>query len=218
MEAIRAMSLMYEPLSLNAVVGLPRRGKTAFAILLALQAWLRGARIYSNVWIHDEDGNDLRDPEGRLDSEDPGECLSQLSDIFLDIKEKETWFIDRFLVLDEFSSIADSQRWKEFSWTSDIWKQLGKLGFTGVAIDQNFSRIYNGYRDLVTYKYIVGNTDVNGDRVSLPYCAVIVGQQSANDHAMYSPISDFPVNLKPVFKFYNTHELMYFGKSKKKSR
>ena len=78
MKAIKEMPLMFEPLSLNAVVGLPRRGKTAFAILLALQALMKGARIYSNVWIHDGDGNDLRSPEGRLDSEDPGECLTQL--------------------------------------------------------------------------------------------------------------------------------------------
>lgn len=211
------MNLLYVPLSLNAVVGLPRKGKTALSVLMAIQAHDRGSLVYSNFFINDGKGNDIRAPDGRLDPEDPKECLHQLEDIFVEIKENETWDTERFLILDEFSSLADSQNWKSFSWTTDIWKQLGKLGFTAVALDQNFSRIYNGYRDLVTYKYLVGDMDVNGDYVTLPYCSVVIGRQSSNDHTMYMRVADCYINLSPVFDRYNTHQLMYFGsKSKNK--
>jgi len=144
--------------------------------------------IYSNVNIHDGSGNDIRAPAGRLDPDDPKVCLQQLGDIFRAIYEDESW------------------------------KQLGKIGFTAVALDQNFSRIYNGYRDLTTYKYLVGDTDVNGVHVPLPWVAVCVGRQSVNDHQVYSRIAYFYLDLRPVYKCYNTHQLMYFEKNKKRSR
>lgn len=211
--------LVYEPLSLMADVGLPRRGKTAFAVFKAIQAYLRGSQLYSNVIIHDEFGNDIRAEDGKLDPEEPGELLSQLQDLFIDIRENESWDQSRFMVLDEFSSIADAQDWKKYSWTSGIWKQLGKLGITAVAVDQNFSRIYNGYRDLVTFKYVIGDVDVNGSNVQKPWCSVIVGRQSANDHTLYGKVSDFYCDISLVYKFFDTHQLFYFGKnSKRRSR
>jgi|GEM_PF-5311895 len=57
-----------------------------------------------------------------------------------------------------------------------------KIGFKAVALNQNFSRIYNGYRDLTTYKYLVGDTDVNGVHIPLPWVAVCLGRQSVNDY------------------------------------
>jgi len=96
------------------VCGLPRKGKTAVAVLMALLTRSKGSMIYSNVEMHDGSGNDIRGPAGRLDPDDPKVCLQQLGDIFRAIYEDESWNQPRFLLLDEFSSIADSQNWKEF--------------------------------------------------------------------------------------------------------
>ncbi|MCZ7401673.1 MAG: hypothetical protein O8C61_05575 [Candidatus Methanoperedens sp.] len=209
---------LYVPLNLHAVCGLPRKGKTALVVLMALEAHERGALIYSNVKVTDINRNDIRAPDGRLDPDDPNVCLHQLDEIFQDIRDNETWNIERFLILDEFSSLADAQDWKKYTWTTQLWKQAGKIGITGVAMDQNFSRIYNGYRDITVYKFLVGDVDINGDYVSPPFCSVMVGRQTVNDHAEYTRIADFYVDLTPAFKCYNTHQLMYFGQKKKKTR
>ncbi|WP_143311811.1 hypothetical protein [Candidatus Methanoperedens nitratireducens] len=212
MAYIANLPLYYMPLCLSADVGLPGTGKTAFAVLKGIQAYCRGAKLYSNVIIHDEFGNDLRAEDGRLDADDPGECLAQLEDVFRDIRDNESWNELRYLILDEFSSIADSQTWKNHSWTSQIWKQLAKLNFTGDAIDQNFSRIYNGWRDLVVYKYVITDVDINGSFVPKPWCNVVLGKQSPNDHTRYTRVSDFYINLSLVYDFYLRHQLMYFDK------
>ncbi len=206
------------PLNLHAVCGLPRKGKTALVVLMAIQARERGVAVYANFDIHDGKGNDIRAADGRLDPDDSNHCLQQLDQIFQDIRENESWSIERLLILDEFSSIADAQDWKKYTWTTELWKQLGKIGFTGVALDQNFSRIYNGYRDITVYKYIVGDIDVNGDYVSLPYISVVVGRQSVNDHTVYVRVADFYVDISTAFDKYETHQLMYFGGKSKKKR
>lgn len=207
----------YDPCQLHAVIGLPRKGKTALVVLLAKQAYESGALVYSNVVLSGPGGEDWRAADGRLDADDPKHCLEQVIELCRKIKADKSWNIPRFLFLDEFKRICDSHNWKALAWTDQIWSQIGKLGITAFVIDQSFTRIYNGYRDITAYKYVVMD-QFKRRRYSLPECAVVIASQDPNNHEDYKIISRdgqgrpkaLTVDLSPAFPLYDTHQLLYF--------
>ena len=115
--------------------------ETLHAVRLAKKAYDEGYEIYSNIKLSGN-GGDWRHPQGILDSDSPDTCVNQLFDLFDYIEDEHLEDTPKFLVLDEFSDIADSQRWRDAAWTSNVWKQLGKMGFTSYVTNQAFSMTY----------------------------------------------------------------------------
>lgn len=191
----------FEPLDLGVICGGVRCFKTLHAVRLANIAHTEGYEIYSNVSLSGS-GGDWRCNAGVLDSDDPVNCVHQLFDIFDHISDEHLEEVPKFLFLDEFSDIADPQNWRNAAWTSNIWKQLGKMGFTTYATNQSFNMTYNRYRDNV-------NKMVVTKRLDPSHYTVTIGLQSTVDFTSYKKMVTYALDGSPTFDLYDTRQRMY---------
>lgn len=193
--------LDFEPLDLGVICGGVRCFKTLHAVRLAKLAHDDGYEVYSNIKLSGN-GGDWRHHFGRLDSQNSDVCVSQLFVLFDHIEDEHLEDVPKFLVLDEFSDIADSQRWKDAAWTSNVWKQLGKMGFTSYVTNQSFSMTYNRYRDN-TNKMVITK------RLDETHYTVTIGLQSTANHERYKKTVSYVLNGRSTFELYNTRQRMY---------
>lgn len=191
----------FEPLDLGVICGGVRCFKTLHAVRLAKLAYDEGYEIYSNILLSGN-GGDWRHHLGRLDSNDPDVCVTQLFVLFDHIEDEHLEEVPKFLVLDEFSDIADSQRWRDAAWTSNVWKQLGKMGFTSYVTNQAFSMTYNRYRDNA-------NKMVITKKLMIPHYTVTIGLQSTAKHDIYKKVGSYVLDGSPIYSLYNTRQRMY---------
>lgn len=188
----------FDKLDLIVICGGVRCFKTAHAVRLMKIAYDQGYEIYTNLELK----GFWKYQYFHLDDSDPKKCLIQLQEIFRNIGENGLQKIPKFLFLDEFSDIVDSQNWKGATWTTSIWKQLGKMGFTTCVTNQTFSMTYNRYRENCNKKIIT-------QRIDDKHYLVNILIQSSNDHEEYKLVARYGVDGSLVFDFYDTYQLMY---------
>lgn len=196
------LDLFFADHDIGICFGGERNCKTLHGVRMARIAYEHGWPIYSNVSLF-SDAGDWRCQEGRIDSEDSVNAIDQLFAIFDRIKQDRTNADPKFLLLDEFSDLADAQKWREVVHTSNIWKQLGKMGFTTFVTNQQLSMTYNRYRDNATR--ILYTRMMPGNE----YYRLIVMKQSVINFKKYIKAYDVMFDARPIFPLYDTYQPMY---------
>lgn len=205
--------LFFASHDIGIMFGGERNCKTLHGVRLARIAHNAGYPVYSNVELFEPGGGpetDWRCDNGRIDSTNPIEAINQLFELFDQIEDEGTQGECKFLLLDEFSDLVDAQDWKKAVYTSNIWKQLGKMGFTTFVTNQQLSMTYNRYRDNATR---VVYTRMLPDKL---HYRLIVLKQSVLNHKEYHQVYDVLMNAEEVFPYYDTFQRMYSGNRKKK--